>query len=206
MSTPIIANCGFCGREFRTTAYRVSVGGGRFCCRACTDQAKARAARSPERIAERFWPLVERSGPILRVELGPCWTWLGLRKENGYGRFTIGNEHYFAHRVAWFLAHGQWPPDCVLHRCDGGEIGCVRLDHLFAGDHATNMADKVAKGRQTRGESHSTAKLRARDVIAIRSALAAGTPPRAIAQHFRVSTSTIHDIRSGKSWSHLQAP
>ena len=62
-------------------------------------------------------------------------------------------ETAYAHRMAWELEHGPIPGDLwVLHRCDNPP--CVRLDHLFLGTHADNMADKVAKGRQARGDDH----------------------------------------------------
>jgi hypothetical protein len=42
----------------------------------------------------------------------------------------------------------------VLHHCDNPP--CVRPDHLFLGDAIANNADKVRKGRQSRGDQHDS--------------------------------------------------
>jgi hypothetical protein len=95
--------------------------------------------------AERFWEKVERRPPF-------CWHWKASLARGGYGSFRFHGRAQQAHRVAWQLTHGAIPPGFdVLHRCD--TPGCVNPGHLFLGTHADNMADKVAKGRQAKGES-----------------------------------------------------
>ena len=92
-------------------------------------------------IADAFWGRVDKSAE--------CWPWTGPTTEKGYGRFSLGHRTWRAHRLAYELTHGPFPPDLfVLHRCDNPP--CVRPDHLFLGDHAANMADAVAKGRRRR--------------------------------------------------------
>lgn len=100
----------------------------------------------------RFWAKVDRSG-------GPeaCWLWLaGVRNDDGYGQFRLGGRMQQAHRIAYEQANGPIPDGLhVLHRCDVRR--CVNPGHLFIGTNADNMADRNAKGRQSRGAKHSSA-------------------------------------------------
>lgn len=89
-----------------------------------------------------------------------CWLWLGYclkprrKGDGGYGIFAINeSEVWRAHRLSWVLFNGMlWPWQWVLHRCDVRH--CVNPEHLFLGDHETNMADMVAKGRGHRAENN----------------------------------------------------
>lgn len=107
---------------------------------------------------ERFWSHVQR-GP-------DCWIWTGAKARGTYGCFghhvDRRNVIVAAHRFAYELANGPIEghvaghPEleiCVCHRCDNPI--CVRPDHLFLGNDAVNIADCIAKGRNSRGERHS---------------------------------------------------
>jgi hypothetical protein len=86
----------------------------------------------------------------------------------------------------------------VLHKCDNRL--CVNPEHLFLGTNAVNMADKCAKGRQTKGEQHGPAKLTEAAVLAIRS------DPRllrVIAAEYNVQRQTVGKIKNRKLWAHL---
>jgi len=99
---------------------------------------------------ERFWKSVDKNGPTVRPELGPCWLWKGHRNTpDGYGRIQYGDAQVLTHRAAWFIETGKWPDPQALHHCDNRQ--CVRFAHLFEGDHQANMDDKVMKGRQSTG-------------------------------------------------------
>ena len=75
-----------------------------------------------------------------------CWRWTGAKTPKGYGQIKLAGRREGAHRVAWYLAHGEWPGvQMVCHACDNPL--CVNPDHLFLGDAKANAADKVAKGR-----------------------------------------------------------
>lgn len=67
---------------------------------------------------------------------------------NGYGQMRAGDRSsrvVRATHVSWFLKHGTWPEQDMLHRCDNPP--CVNPDHLFEGDDMVNHLDAVAKGR-----------------------------------------------------------
>jgi len=146
--------------------------------------------------------LLERWAANVEKSSG-CWKWTGYRDQNGYGRINIGNMPVLAHRVAWqLLCHEITSEQHVLHRCDNPS--CVRPEHLFLGDHAMNMADKMAKKRHrfgvSRGVAHGCAKLNEEQVREIR---ASNGPSRIVAQQYGVSGRQVRDIRARRVWRHL---
>jgi hypothetical protein len=150
---------------------------------------------------DRYWSQVDKNGPIVRPELGPCWLWTGYRDPDGYGRIMVNGHRRPAHQIALELVGFIIPAKGLegLHRCD--HTSCVRPDHLKIDTKPANVADKVAKGRQTRGEHHGYAKLRQADVDEIRRLGATGGISKAaIGQRFGVGKSQIGRILSGEAW------
>ncbi len=72
--------------------------------------------------------------------------------------------------------------------------------HLFEDDNAGNCADKVAKGRQAKGETNGYHKLTEDDIRAIRAAV--GTQEE-IAARFGVSQSAVSSVKLRKRWKHV---
>lgn len=105
-------------------------------------------------LEDRFWSKVDRSG-------GPdaCWPYTGGQNDRGYGRFWRDGEEVSAARMAWEIENGRpFPADHVAcHTCDNPP--CCNPAHVFAGTHADNARDMVAKGRQSNGASHAKAVL-----------------------------------------------
>lgn len=107
---------------------------------------------------QRFWSKVDPNGPLIVVELGPCWVWTAATFAPGSGGGTAGygvfhledNSIVRAHRFSYETFVGPIPDgELVLHHCD--HPPCIRPDHLFTGDHLVNAADRDQKGRWAGG-------------------------------------------------------
>lgn len=188
MSKKIVRQCRFCGQDF------VNAPGehGGLCSLLC-----------------RFRSKVNENGPVPahRPELGPCHIWTGARHPiSGRGLLNAGTRGQLAHRIAWFLAHGTSPKFHICHSCDGGDIGCVRIDHLFEGTDADNSRDKIMKGRcrYPHGTAHGNAKLTDLQVVEIIAMHSMGTALPAIARRFKVATTTVHKIVKRRAWKHVR--
>lgn len=129
-----------------------------------------------------------------------CWNWLGCKLNTGYGQIWAGGRARSTHRLSFELHRGVIPAGMnICHRCDNRL--CINPDHMFLGTNAENMADKVSKGRQARGESIAQSKLTEEDVIAIRASK--GISQTSIAKQFGVSHDLIALVRSRKIWRHV---
>lgn len=132
-----------------------------------------------------------------------CWEWRGPVNGNGYGRFVVKNEHRLAHRISYKYFVGEIPEGKVVcHTCDNRI--CVNPHHLWVGTQSDNLKDASDKGRMfrpnTNGERNGNRKLCESDVRTIRAMFRGGQKRYRIAQHFKVSPSTIGEIISGKIW------
>ena len=134
-------------------------------------------------IEERFWAKVDRRGP------DECWEWQGERNSYGYGRFQLGSRRIQAHRIAFTLATGHRPEDCVLHRCD--RRACVNPSHLFSGTRQENQIDMARKGRG------ANLKLTNSDVRKVRELHSKGWSNSRLATEFNVRQDTISKIIRG---------
>lgn len=100
------------------------------------------------------------------------------------------------HHVAWFLATGEWP-ERLRHTCDNPI--CCEITHLLAGTQQQNMDDKVARGRQAKGENHGRAKLSDEQRDELRQLRAEGWSLRQLAEKFGLrETGVSYIINHGK--------
>lgn len=192
-----------------------------------------REIKLTEKDIERFRSKVDRNGPVVREELGPCWVWTAGRfSVTNYGQFHIEGYPVLAHRAAFFIANQRTAEPQCLHHCDNKQ--CVNPSHLREGTHLDNMSDKVHRGRQAKGDSHGSktkpgslprgadhflskhperirrgeavgrGKLTAEKVLEIRARFAAGgITKETLSKEFGVSDTHIGFVISRKLWQHI---
>lgn len=150
-------------------------------------------------LSQRFWSQVDRDGPTIREDLGPCWLWRSHLDKDGYGHIKLGGKTCLAHRVSYEISTGSAGGLCVLHRCDNR--CCVNPAHLFLGTNLDNTRDREIKGRGPQGERNSRAKLTVADARMIRSVWGApGVTLRSLADELGVVPGTIWMVVNGVNW------
>jgi len=149
---------------------------------------------------DEFWSWVDVRSP------SECWNWKRGRDRAGYGAFSNNGKRHLSHRHSYELCVDPIPPGhYVCHKCDNPP--CCNQNHLFAGTHADNVADKVRKGRQCRGETRPTASLTDRQASQVRVEYATGMfTQQQVADRFGVDVSVVQRITHGRCWKHIAAP
>ena len=150
-------------------------------------------------ITERFWSLVQ---PV-----DGCWNWAGNTGGKGYGRIGAGGrggKYLLAHRVSYEIHHGAIAPGMVvMHKCDNPS--CVNPDHLRLGTTAENVKDAYEKRRKVSpfklGADHHGSVLTEAKVRFIRDNPA--LPLRHLAALCGCASTTVSQVRSGKTWKHI---
>jgi hypothetical protein len=153
-------------------------------------------------LLDRFWSRVARRSA------NECWPWQGEKTGDGYGmilRAGAGSQKLYAHRLSLAISIGidydELPDLQVCHECDNPP--CVNPVDLFLGTQGDNMKDMASKARSTWGERSNLAKLTAADVLAVRAAMDAGTPPSMVALRFGISERYAYALGNREYWKHL---
>jgi hypothetical protein len=165
---------------------------------------KAGNSGRPANTTEVLWSKVDKRGE------DDCWNWLGYKNENGYGRVQIKDWSYYAHRVIYDLSNPgviTWkaPKETdengfLLHTCDNPS--CCNPKHLWVGNHADNMADKVKKGRcpDFSGDKGPRCKLTMSQAREIRQKRQSGISARELAKMYIISLPSIKTLLRGDSY------
>jgi len=105
------------------------------------------------------------------------------------------------------LFNGPIAADVVIcHKCNNRR--CCNPDHLYAGTHYTNAADRKAHGTAKNpplhiGSKQWNSRLTESQVLEIKQRLRLGEIPPRIAPDYRVGATTIYKIRDGSNWGWL---
>lgn len=82
-------------------------------------------------LEDRFWRYVNKNGPIVKQELGRCWSWTACIQKNGYGYLRFLGRNRGAHCVAYELFKSKIPDGLqVDHLCKNRS--CCNPYHLEA--------------------------------------------------------------------------
>lgn len=133
-----------------------------------------------------------------------CWLWTGTTNNKGYGRISVGGGRtQYAHRIAYIEFKGEIPDGFeVCHKCD--TPACCNPEHLFVGDHTTNMQDASRKGRMRNdgkhGHEHVRAILTIEQVRAIRTS---SKSSRQWAIEIGCNRETIERARAGRTYRNV---
>lgn len=140
----------------------------------------------PDERGCRVWPTLASSDKYAGVVI------------DGYGR---------GHRGALSLKLGRPLADDMkaLHTCD--VRGCLCMDHLYEGTSKQNTADMLSRDRHAApgspGETHHSAVLTDRRVMAIRRMAEMGYRYRNLAKLFGIQEDTVGQIVRRRTWRHV---
>jgi hypothetical protein len=98
--------------------------------------------RRPKPVGARFWPKVNKDGPIpgTRPDLGKCWLWKGAKIPTGYGSFRVNKILVVkTHRYTFVRVHGPIAEGLTIdHLCRNRS--CVNPAHLEVVTQKENTA------------------------------------------------------------------
>jgi hypothetical protein len=139
--------------------------------------------------------LLKRKARVLSpIRLG---NYVGYQMRDAPGRL----RKVYRHRIVAETFHGPCPDGMECRHIDGDARNNDVLN-LRWGTPRENAADKVAHGTRTAGETHGTSKLTKAAVLAMRAERAErGTPFKALAEAYGVSTMTAYRAVTGQCWS-----
>lgn len=165
------------------------------------------------RTVELLYPIPEHlgyfateDGRIFSTRRGALYELRQCPIGRGYRRVTVYSPTKKTLTVHHLMALTFLPPrpspEHQMRHLDGCPSNNHR-DNLVWGTSAENAHDRIAHGRQVRGERHGSARLCEADVRIIREQGAKGANTLHLARRFGVSRSTIQRVMNGVLWSAL---
>lgn len=135
-----------------------------------------------------------------QLESNGCKVWTGPTDRDGYGIAYIDGKYVSTHRLAYTLALGSIPSGAMVrHTCDNPP--CIDPDHLLVGTAQDNSNDCVERDRQSKGSQVASSILKEADIPIIRGSK---LTKRQLAEQYGVSIDTIKQVRSRKTWKHVE--
>lgn len=105
---------------------------------------------------ERFLSFIDRNGPIPEKirERGPCWLWIGGRKETGYGVFWDGLKLTVPHRWVYVYYRGAIAPKMDLHHVCENRC-CCNPWHVEPLPHKEHMHSHPEMGMKSGAQNRA---------------------------------------------------
>ena len=149
---------------------------------------------------------------VTKIDTDACILWPFQIDKGGYGHLALPlyfsgkkeKKKVSAHRLAYKVACGEWPMPEGMHSCDNR--ACFNPRHISAGTARDNNADKVAKGRQAKGEGAGLSKLTDELVAHMRQEYAEGSSIGQLAKRYGMSHSAMQSVIDGSTWKHIPNP
>ena len=135
----------------------------------------------------------------------PCAERSAERTNQGGYRYAYMNGRLIhSHRIVYAWWHGECPAGLLVRHLNDVKTD-NRRENLALGTTTDNAADGVRNGvHHHKGSENPRAKLTEADVVAIRTASAAGEKHRRLAERYGVSDVSIAYIVSRKTWTHVE--
>lgn len=127
-------------------------------------------------------------------------------KNNGYLQISLAREKHrkyiSVHRLVAMAFISEIPEG--MHVChNDGDKANNKLSNLRIDTPSGNQLDKLKHGTAILGQNVHTSKLTESQALQIFEMLKAGERTNSIAKRFKVSRQIVNDIKSGKTWKHL---
>lgn len=139
---------------------------------------------------------------LIGTEEAECIPWPLCRDRDGYGKTLLLGKACSASRAMCILAHGMPPNEGMqaAHSCGKGHLGCVNPNHLRWATASENHLDQFDHGTVHVGAPKKLTEVEVRKI----RRLARHRGHEGIAKDFGVSTSTVSDIKTKKTWAWLR--
>lgn len=121
----------------------------------------------------------------------------GKLTNRGYISIGIDRKNYSAHRLAWLVTYGEFPPLCINH------INAIKTDNRLANLESVDMRENTLHAYRhglidASGENNGRSKLKKSQVIEIRESKLSS---KELALNFGVSYQAIASVKSCRTWT-----